>query len=49
MRQVGIPHDGDGRAGRSGVYLDHQSVHSFHESFWGVVEKGPLYAILGDE
>ncbi len=48
MWQVGIPHDGDGSEGRSGVYLDHQSVHSFHETFWDVV-KGPLYAILGGE
>ena len=39
----------DGRARRIGVYLDHQSVHRFHERFWGVVEKGPLYVILGDE
>jgi hypothetical protein len=46
--KVGIPHDGDGRARRSGVYLDRQGIHSFHESF-RCVEKGPLYALLGDE
>ena len=48
VRQVGIPHDGDGRAGRSGIYLDRQGVHSFNVSFWGV-RKGPLYADLGEE
>ncbi len=48
MRQVGIPHDGDGCARRSDIYLDHQGVHSFHESFW-CVEKDPLYVLLGDE
>ena len=48
VRQVGIPRDGDGRAGRSGIYLDRQGVHSFHESLWGV-GNDLLYAVLGEE